>query len=181
MWWNFHLIYTFAEVRGQKRQKKSKMLKDCINLHKLLLWKTKTLLLLIYLYQTIIQALLSTADLPLRFLYCLLNSVALWGGPMVGTEGKSFEIKACRSLENAFLLKFSWNFKVSWGILKKSWLGRYIPFCMFVICNQKNKNNRRKVWKIYRVFQKQQKKNMKRLSFITQFKTEFLLPFVEKL
>ena len=128
-------------------------------MHKLLLWKTKTLLLLIYLYQTLIQALLSTADLPLRFLYCLLNSVALWGGPMVGTEGKSFEIKACRSLENAFLLNFSWNFKVSWGILKKSWLGRYIPFCMFVICNQKNKNNRWKVWKIYRVFQKQQKKH----------------------
>ena len=113
------ISFTHLQKLGQKRQKKSKMLKDCINLHKLLLWKTKTLLLLIYLYQTLIQALLSTADLPLRFLYCLLNSVALWGGPMVGTEGKSFEIKACRSLENAFLLNFSWNFKVYGEFWKK--------------------------------------------------------------
>ena len=38
---------------------------------------------------------------------------------MVGTEGKSFEIKACRSLENAFLLNFSWNFKVYGEFWKK--------------------------------------------------------------
>ena len=28
----------------------------------------------------------------IQFLYCLLNSVAPWGGPMVDTKGKTFQI-----------------------------------------------------------------------------------------
>ena len=42
----------------------------------------------------------------IKFLYCLLSSVALWGGLMVDTEGKTFEINVCRSMGNVFSLKF---------------------------------------------------------------------------
>ena len=38
---------------------------------------------------------------------------------MVDTEGKIFEIQVSRLLENAFFLGF-FNFRVSWGVLKKS-------------------------------------------------------------
>ena len=56
----------------------------------------------------------------IEFLYCLLSSVAPWGGCMVDNEGEIFEIYMCRSLENAFFLDFPWNFRVLWGVLKKS-------------------------------------------------------------
>ena len=58
--------------------------------------------------QAFIQALLSTAVFQkIQFLFCLLSSVALWGGPMVDTKGNIFEICVWRSLENAFFLDFS--------------------------------------------------------------------------
>ena len=31
--------------------------------------------------------------LKIQFLYSVLSSVALWGGPMIDTEGKMFEIQ----------------------------------------------------------------------------------------
>ena len=52
----------------------------------------------------------------IKFLYCLLSSVALWGSPMVETEGNIFEFQVCRLLENAFFM----DFRVLWGVLKKS-------------------------------------------------------------
>ena len=77
------------------------------------------------------------------FLYCLLSSVAPWGGSIVGTEGKIFEIWVCRSLENAFFLDFSWKFRVSRVVLKKSWLERYIHFSFMCVCKYLNQRVRR--------------------------------------
>ena len=114
------------------------------------------------------------------FLYCLLSSVAPWGGSMVGTEGKIFEIWVCRSLENAFFLDFSWKFTVSWLVLKKSWLERYIHFSFMSVCKYLNQRVRNR-WIERKIFQgcfknKKIKKRKRRLSFITQFKID-LLPF----
>ena len=46
----------------------------------------------------------------IQFLYCLLSLVAPWGGSMVDTEGKIFEIHVCRLLENPFFLEFHGEF-----------------------------------------------------------------------
>ena len=56
----------------------------------------------------------------IQFLYCLLNQMAPWGGPVIDSEQKLFEIYICRLLEKVFFLDFLWNFRVVWGVLKKS-------------------------------------------------------------
>ena len=55
-----------------------------------------------------------------QFFYCLLRSLAMLGGPMVDTKGKTFGIYVSRLLENAFFLYFLWYFRVLLGALKKS-------------------------------------------------------------
>ena len=41
-------------------------------------------------------------------------------------------------LENVFFLFFSWKFRVSWGVLKKSGLGRYIQLSVMCVCKYPN-------------------------------------------
>ena len=111
---------------------------------------------------------------PTKFLYWFLSSVAPWSSTMVDTEEKTFEIYACRSAKNALFLVFSWIFKVSWEVLKKIWLERYIQLSFMRVCKYLNQRVRR-----IGCFKNktEKKKHMKRLSFITQFKIELLLPF----
>ena len=117
----------------------------------------------------------------IQFLYCLLSSVAQWGGPMVDNQQEIFEIYMCRSLENAFFLNFSWSFRILWGILKKSWQKGYIQLSFMCVCKYLNQRVRivGEIENLSRVFQKQKrkKKHMKGLSLRTQFKIEFLLLF----
>ena len=60
-----------------------------------------------------------------------------------------------------------------------AWLERYIQLSFKRVYKPKIKKNRRIEWKIFQgCFKNKKEKNyLKRLSFITQFKIEFLLPF----
>ena len=80
---------------------------------------------------------------PTKFLYWFLSSVAPWISTMVDTEEKTFEIYACRSAKNALFLVFSWIFKVSWEVLKKIWLERYIQLSVMRVCKYLNQRVRR--------------------------------------
>ena len=100
----------------------------------------------------------------IQFLQCLLSSLPLQGDLMVDTKGKMFEIQVCRLLENAFFSDFYGNFSIQTYI--------HVSFMRF----RKYLNQRvRRIGKQDRKrFFKNKKKHMKRLSFITQFKIEFL-------
>ena len=80
----------------------------------------------------------------IQFLYCLLNSVAPWGGLMIDSEGKFFEIQICRFLENTFFLDFCWNFRVLWGVLKKMLLERCMQLSFMRVCKYLNQRVRKK-------------------------------------
>ena len=117
------------------------------------------------------QELLSTAVFSPKN-QCLLSSVARWRCPMVDTEGKMFEIQVCRLLENALFLGFSGKFIVC----------TYVQVFLMRVCKYINQTVRRIAEQNGKSFKgvsktKKKKKHMKRLSFITQFKIEFLLPF----
>ena len=101
----------------------------------------------------------------IQFLQCLLSSVARWRCPMVDIEGKMFEIQVCGLLKNAFFLDFSGNLE---------FIHTYIQVSFMRVFNYLNQRVRR--------IGEQNGKSLKRFSFITQFKIEFLLPFngVEK-
>ena len=66
---------------------------------------------------------------PLRnqFLYSVLSSVALWGGPMIDTEGDIFWNLGLVCWKKHFL-GFPWNLRVSWGVLKK----KFICVCKYL-------------------------------------------------
>ena len=89
----------------------------------------------IYL-QAFIQTLLSTAVFPQRFGFytvCLvqwLRGVTSRQSP----KGKFLKFRLYRSLENAFFLDFSWDFRVSWGFLTKRCLQRYIHTALLYAC-----------------------------------------------
>ena len=54
-----------------------------------------------------------------QFLYNLLSSVALWGGPMVDTKGKiALEFRSGERSKMHFSWIFLWTFRVLSGILK---------------------------------------------------------------
>ena len=113
----------------------------------------------------------------IQFLQYLLSSVVLWGGTMVDTKRKMFQIQICRLLENAFFLDFSWNFRV--------YAYMQVPFmhvCKYL--NQRVKRIGEQNGKSFKGVSKTKKKkqHIKRLSFITQFKLSFYycLPVVEK-
>ena len=54
-----------------------------------------------------------------QFLYNLLSSVALWGGPMVETKGKiALEFRSVERSKMHFSWIFLWTFRVLSGILK---------------------------------------------------------------
>ena len=78
-----------------------------------------------------------------KFLYWFLSSVAPWSSTMVDTEEKTFEIYAYRSAKNALFLVFSWIFKVSWEVLKKIRLERYIQLSFMRVCKYLNQRVRR--------------------------------------
>ena len=108
----------------------------------------------------------------IQFLQYLLSSVVLWGGTMVDTKRKMFQIQICRLLENAFFLDFSWNFRV--------YAYMQVPFmhvCKYL--NQRVKRIGEQNGKSFKGVSKTKKKkqHIKRLSFINQFKVEFLLLF----
>ena len=96
----------------------------------------------------------------IQFLYCLLSSVVSWCDPMVDTEGKSFKFRSANHW-NPFFLAFSWNFIVLWGVLRKSWLERYIQLSFM-----------NGMVNLSGMFQKQKKKKK-----TLKFKIEFLLLF----
>ena len=104
-----------------------------------------------------------------QFLQHLFSSMAPWGGPMVDVEEKMFEIQVCRLRENPFS-------RIFMGILKII----HTCFCMRV-CKYLNQRVRRRGKQVRNSFKgaskTKKKKNTQRLSFITQFKMEFLLPF----
>ena len=85
-------------------------------------------------------------------------------------------------LENIFFMDFSWNSRVLWGVFKKSWL-KLSTFnirlsCMHLCKYLNQRLTRIGEWnsKSFQDVSKTKKKNMKKLSFITYFKIEFLLP-----
>ena len=70
----------------------------------------------------------------IQFLYCLLSSVALWGGSMKGTEEKTLEFRSADCWKMHFCLIFlgiSEFYGKFWR--KFDWKGTYnFPLCMFV-------------------------------------------------
>ena len=95
--------------------------------------------------------------------------------------------------ENSWNLSYTdrWKMHFSWiflGILEfhgdfwrnVAYKDTYIQLCFMRVCKHLNQRLRRigEIENLSRVFKKtNKKKNIKRLSFITQFKIEFLLPF----
>ena len=69
----------------------------------------------------------------IQFLYCLLISVAPWGGPVVDTKGKMFEMYVCRLPENAFFSDFSGNLRVY----------TYIQVSFMHVCDDPNQRVRK--------------------------------------
>ena len=95
-------------------------------------------------HQAFIQALLSTAVFPQRFGFftvCLLQW--LWVAPMVDTEKKVFWILGLQIAWKCIFLGLSWNFRVLWGILKKSWLSRNMQLSFMFVCKYLNQRVRR--------------------------------------
>ena len=82
-------------------------------------------------------------------------------------------------------MHFSWfflNFRVLWGVLRKSGLERYIKLSFMHVCkylNQRIRGIREQNGKSFKGVSKtrKKKKHLKRLRSITQFKSEFLLLF----
>ena len=69
----------------------------------------------------------------IQFLYCLLISVAPWGGPVVDSKGKMFEMYVCRLPENAFFSDFSGNLRVY----------TYIQVSFMHVCDDPNQRVRK--------------------------------------
>ena len=94
--------------------------------------------------QVFIEAILSTAAFHQRFSFFTV-CIVQWCDPMVNTEGKMFRIQINKLLENAFFLDFSWNFRPSLVVLKKSWLERYIQLSLisvnYIVSKAKSKKN----------------------------------------
>ena len=80
-----------------------------------------------------------------------------------------------------FIFDFSWNLKVLWGFFNKIWVKRYIQLSFTHVCKYLNQRVTRisekngKSFKGVSKTKNKKKTHMKRLSFITQFKIEFLL------
>ena len=77
----------------------------------------------------------------IQFLHCLLSSIAPWGCPMFNNEGKFFWNLGLQIIEKCNL-DFSWDFRVSWGVFKKSWLERYIQTSFMCVCKYLNQRAR---------------------------------------
>ena len=74
----------------------------------------------------------------IQFLGYLFSSVPLCDGPILDIKGKSFETPADR-----WKIYFSWNFRVSWRVLKKNWPERYIQLFFMLIWKYINQRERR--------------------------------------
>ena len=132
--------------------------------------------------QAFIQALFSTAVFPQRFSFFTVCLVQWFCGvaPQYAPKGKIFKFRSADHCK----IYFSWIFLVilEWGVLNKTWLQRCIKFPFMCVCKYLNQRPRRtgeKNGKSFKVFSKTKKKkqHLESLSFITQFKIEFLLTF----
>ena len=144
---------------------------------------TVTFLLSSSCVQAFIQALLSTAIFLQRFSFfttCLaqqLCGVAPWQTP----KGKFFKFGSSDCWKMHFLGIFL-EFQSSMGSFEEKLTAKihvtflYMPFYSI---QMKSKKNRRIELKIFQgcFKNKNEQKHMKKLSFITQFKIKFLLPF----
>ena len=77
---------------------------------------------------------------------------------------------------------FFWHFSISWEVLRKNWLERYMQLSFMHLCKYLNQRLRRigeYNGKPFKGVSKtnRKKKQIKKLYFITQFKIEFLLLF----
>ena len=95
------------------------------------------------LNQNFIQALLSTAIFSQRFSFftvCLVQ----WpmGCPQGRHQRKNFWNLGLQIAGKFIFLIFFWNFRVSWGVLRISWLERYIQLSFMHVCKYLNQRVR---------------------------------------